>query len=102
MLLNRDLEVMMMQDPVASSCFLGVFARNEPPSKIPTFPSGLFANNDPNNKPGQDWLAMHLPEVDTKEFLGSYGFPPNYNTARFTKFLASRGTPNVMSERCKL
>ena len=41
MLSTHDLEDMMMQDPVASSCFLGVFASNELPSKIPTYPSGL-------------------------------------------------------------
>ena len=34
MLSTRDLEVMMMHDPVASSRFLGVFASNEVPSKI--------------------------------------------------------------------
>ena len=40
MLLTRDLEDMMMQDPVTSSCFLGVVARTELPSKIPIYPSG--------------------------------------------------------------
>ena len=89
MLSTRDLDVMMMQDPVASSTFLGVFASNELPSKIPTFPSGLIANTDPNTKAGQHWVAMYFPDVNKKEFFDSYGFPPNYYTTRFTKFLAS-------------
>ena len=58
MLSTRDLEDMMKQDPVASSCFLGVFASNE----LPTYPSGLIANTDPNNKPGQHWVAMFFPQ----------------------------------------
>ena len=47
-----------MQAPVTSSCFLGVFASNELPSKILSYPSGLIANTDTNNKPGQHWVAM--------------------------------------------
>ena len=75
MLSTRDLEDMMRQDPVASSCFLGVFASNELPSKIPSYPSGLIANTDPNNKPGQHWVAMFL-EESKEEFFDSYGLPP--------------------------
>ena len=78
----------MMQDPVASSCFLGVFASNELPSKIPTNPSGLIANTDPNNKPAQHWVAMFL-EEDKEEFFDSYGLPLNFYSPRFTTFLAS-------------
>ena len=84
MLSTHDLEDMMRQDPVTSSCFLGVFASNE----LPIYPSGLIANTDPNNKPGQHWVAMFL-EEDKEEFFDSYGLPPNFYTDHFTKFLAS-------------
>ena len=77
MLSTRDLEDMMRQDPVTSSCFLGVFASNELPSKIPSYPSGLIANTDPNNKPGQHWVAMFL-EEGKEEFFDSYGLPPQF------------------------
>ena len=84
MLSTRDLEDMMMQDSVASSCFLGVFASNELPYKIPTYPKGLIANTDPNNKPGQHWVAMFFPDEENKEeFFDSYGLPPNFYTPRF-------------------
>ena len=73
---------------MTSSCFLGVFASNELPSKIPIYPSGLIANTDPNNKPGQHWVAMFLEEVK-EEFFDSYGLPPNFYTDYFTKFLTS-------------
>ena len=73
---------------MTSSCFLGVFASNELPSKIPIYPSGLIANTDPNNKPGQHWVAMFL-EEDKEEFFDTYGLPPNFYTPRFTKFLTS-------------
>ena len=88
MLSTRDLEDMMRQDPVTSSCFLGVFASNELPSKIPSYPSGLIANTDPNNKPGQHRVAMFL-EEGKEEFFDSYGLPPNFYTDHFTKFLTS-------------
>ena len=87
MLSTRDLEDMIMQDPVAYSCFLDVFASNELPSKILSYPSGLIDNTDPNNKPGQHWVAMFL-EEDKEELFDSYGLPPNFNTDHFTKFLA--------------
>ena len=60
------------------------------PSKIPTYPSGLIANTDRNNKLGQHWVAMFFPDEENKEeFFDSYGLPPNFYTPRFTKFLAS-------------
>ena len=86
MLSTRDLEGMMRQDPVTSSCFLGVFASNELPSKIPSSPNGPIANTDPNNKPGQHWVAVFF-EEDKEEFFDSYGLPPNFYTDHFTKFL---------------
>ena len=88
MLTTRDLEVMMMQDPVASSCFLGVFASDQLPSKISTYPSGLIVNTDPIDKPGQHWVAMYFPN-EGEEFFDSYGFPPSFYTNRFTKFLTT-------------
>ena len=91
----------MRQDPVASSCFLGVFASNELPSKIPIYPSGLIANRDPNNTPGQHWVAMFFPdEEDKEEFFDSYGLPPNLYTSRFTKFLVSHPGDTVCGYYC--
>ena len=76
---TRDIEVMIIKnDSVASSCFLGVFVSNDLSSKIPIFPSDLIANTDSSDKPRQHWVAMYFLDVDKKEFFDIYGFPPNY------------------------
>lgn len=56
--------------------FLGVFASNELPTRIPQYPSCFIANVDPSHEPGSHWLAFYLASPQHLEFFDSYGHEP--------------------------
>ena len=49
--------------------FGGVFAADEVPQIIDTFPYGFVANTDPSTEPGTHWVAFYFPSRDKGEFL---------------------------------
>ena len=57
--------------------FGGVFAADEVPQIIDTFPYGFVANTDPSTEPGTHWVAFYFPSRDKGEFFDSYGHPLN-------------------------
>ena len=58
--------------------FCGVFAADELPKTVDTFPCGFIANTDPSTKPGTHWVAFYFPSHEKGEFFDSYGYPPEY------------------------
>jgi hypothetical protein len=59
--------------------YLGTFSRDTLPKKIISKPSGLIANTDTSNKPGEHWVAMIFNEDGSGEYFDSYGLPPFYS-----------------------
>jgi len=54
--------------------FLGVFARDRLPARLPPKrPLMLICNTDPHDKPGEHWIAMFLGENAKGEYFDSYG-----------------------------
>ena len=58
--------------------FVGVFAADEVPEIIDTFPCGFVANTDPSTEPGTHWIAFYFPSREKGEFFDSYGNPPEH------------------------
>ena len=56
--------------------FCGVFAADELPEKIDTFPCGFVVNTDPSTEPGTHWVVFSFPSHGEGEFFYSYGYPP--------------------------
>ena len=66
--------------------FCGVFAADELPKSLDTFPCGFIANTDPSTKPGTHWVAFYFPSHEKGEFFDSYGHPPeHYKSFKFYK-----------------
>ena len=63
--------------------FCGVFAADELPEIINTFPCGFVANTDPSTEPGTLWVAFYFPSREKGEFFDSYGHPPEYYDESF-------------------
>jgi len=38
--------------------FIGVYAADQLPSFIHTFPAAVIINTDPSNKPGENWISV--------------------------------------------
>ena len=59
--------------------WLGVFARDQLPDlNRLARPYALVFNSDPQDKPGQHWLAIYGPETGPIELFDSYGLSPGY------------------------
>ena len=58
--------------------FGGVFAADEVPQTIDTFPYGFVANTDPSTEPGTRWVAFYFPSREKGDFFDSYGNPPEH------------------------
>ena len=52
--------------------FGGVFAADELPKIMNTFPCGFVANTDPSTEPGTAWVAFYFPSREKGEFFDSY------------------------------
>jgi hypothetical protein len=55
--------------------FLGVFAADKIPSKVPTF-CGFVVNTDPRSQPGTHWMAIYIDGNGNGEYFDSYGLRP--------------------------
>lgn len=66
---------------------VSVFASNQLPNHVIRRPYGFIINTDPSTKPGQHWVAVFLPSLETQpaEFFDSYGATPQANILQFLK-----------------
>lgn len=86
--MNTDqLEKIISNDKIANAKFCGVFAENNLPKHLETFPCGFIANTDPEFKPGQHWVAFYFSSMEHGEFFDSYGQPPQFYSNRYLQFL---------------
>jgi hypothetical protein len=72
--------------------FLGVFASDELPDLIHSFPASLVVNTDPSHKPGTHWIAYYFDPEQILDYFDSEGLPPlpsSGNLAQFAKRNAS-------------
>jgi hypothetical protein len=65
-------------DPITKKDFIGVFARDQIPSKI-KWPSSLIVNTDNINKYGEHWLAFYFLKNGNCYFFDPLGFSPKYH-----------------------
>ena len=62
--------------------YLGVFARDQIPTRISALPACYIINTHPSSAPGEHWLAVFHFHTHT-EFFDSYGLPAVYYSLSF-------------------
>jgi hypothetical protein len=77
-LYTSEIERAVLSDPVhrKQKHFLGVFASNQLPHTIRSFPASLVVNTDPAHKPGTHWIAYHFDDQRRLDYFDSEGLPP--------------------------
>lgn len=75
---------------------VGVYPCNKLPSKVEK-PALIVANTDPDNKPGQHWVAFYFPSKGRAEFFDSFGQPPSKRY--FTNFLKRNAKTFVVNHQ---
>jgi hypothetical protein len=84
-LYTSEIERAARSDPLQRKHFLGVFANDELPHTIHSFPALLVVNTDPISKPGTHWIAYYFDHQQRLDYFDSQGLPPNGRLARFAK-----------------
>lgn len=75
---TSQLKCVINCDSVMKKMIKGVFARDEIPSEISSFPSGFIVNTDDGHHVGRHWLAFYFESKIKTEFFDSYGHSPDY------------------------
>ena len=94
------------RDTFTKKIFGGVFAADELPKIMNTFPCGFVANTDPSTEPGTHWVAFYFPSREKGEFFDSYGYPPehygfeSYKIETWNKHKLQSSWSNVCGQYC--
>ena len=78
------------RDTFTKKIFGGVFAADELPKIMNTFPCGFVANTDPSTEPGTHWVAFYFPSRKKENFSIVTATPLNIMVLNPTK--SRRGT----------
>ena len=73
-----EIKRVLERNPSTKKIFCGVFAADQIPKTIDTFPCGFVANTDPSTEPGTHWVCFYFPSGGKTEFFDSYGHPPDH------------------------
>lgn len=73
---GEQIHTILMNDPMTSVRFRGVFARDTIPNLEKN--QGIIINTDESSLPGTHWLAIYKNEDDELEFFDSFGRSPYF------------------------
>ena len=94
-MISLTIEKVLNTDPITKKTFIGVFAKDMLPNKVP-YPSCLVFNTDNHTEPGEHWLALHYNEHGVCNFFDSYGQHPSaYKMEAYLKRTATKWTYNM-------
>jgi hypothetical protein len=75
---SNELDRLLRQDPLICRHFVGVYARDRLPRRLPFGRCSLVANTDPAAEPGTHWVAIYFDTAkSTAEYFDSYGQAPS-------------------------
>lgn len=78
-------------DPLLSKQVIGVFAADEIPKIVSSFPAAWIINTDRKTKPGKHWVTFYISSKRDGEFFDSYGRKPSFYSDRFHDFFINSG-----------
>ena len=72
---TKEISDILKQHPKTKATFKGVYARNRLPRHL-NVPSALIGNTDPDDLPGQHWIAIYIDANSKGEYYDPTGRPP--------------------------
>lgn len=68
----------LLRGKYTKPAFLDVYASDQLPSQITSFPACFVANVDTSKQAGTHWVAFYLPSENELEFFDSFGHAPQF------------------------
>lgn len=88
-------EIRVILRKICKDSFLGVFARDRLPTKLPPRrPLMLVCNTDAYKMPGKHWIVIYIGEDSQGEYFDSAGAPPLREFASFLDIFSNSWTFN--------
>ena len=76
----------LARDNYIKTIYFGVFPADRLPTK-PPIPCAIVANTAPSSSSGEHWVCFFIDDKQNGNWFDSYGFPPEFYSARFRTFL---------------
>ena len=73
---SKDLDLILNEDTIVSRYFHGVFAYNELPQKVNSYPACYIVNTGKSDTKGEHWVAVYFENKGFADYFDSYGIPP--------------------------
>ena len=88
-----DLKLICSTDKILATQFKGVYAIDNLPSPVHSFPSAFICNTDKASGPGTHWVAIYFDDKKNCSYFDSYGISPG---GRLKYFALNNSNGSVM------
>ena len=96
---TSSLQCILRCDPILSKSVVGIFASDELPKLLNSFPVSFIVNTDKRMDPGRHWVAFYISSRTEGEFFDSYGNSPSYYSNEFEKFFDRHGLKMTYNQK---
>ena len=73
---SQQLDTILRYNQYSKKYFKGVYAANQLPFILDSYPAAFVVNTDPSDLPGTHWVAFYFDMNGKGEFFDSYGKAP--------------------------
>lgn len=74
---NIQLGKILSSDKCTRKHFIGIFPRDKLPKRV-EYPSCFVFNTDPQDRPGEHWIAVYLDKQGNCQFFDPLGYSPKF------------------------
>ena len=96
---TSSLQCIVRCDPTLFNSVVGIFAADELPKRLQSFPVAFIANTDKRMDPGRHWVVFYVSSRTKGEFFDSYGNSPSYYSNAFQKFFDRNGLKLMYNDK---
>jgi len=96
---STELTCVIHCDKVMKNIIKGIYAADEIPMRVESYPFGFIANTDVRGQPGTHWVAFYVPSEEKGYFFDSYADEPGYFSDRFDIFFSKNNLELTYNRR---
>lgn len=96
---TSSLQCIVRCDPTLFNSVVGIFAADELPKRLQSFPVAFIVNTDKRVDPGRHWVVFYVSSRTKGEFFDSYGNSPSYYSNAFQLFFDRNGLKMTYNQR---
>lgn len=84
---SQQIDSILRYNQYSKRYFKGVYAADQLPLIVDSYPAAFVVNTDPSHKPGTHWVSFYFNANGNGDFFDSYGKTPEFYNDEFKVFL---------------